>query len=279
MKGERYPDASVPLADLVYDVGMHDGADSAYYLQQGFRVVAVEANPVFAERAHEQFAREIQAGRLTILNVGIAPGQGEASFWVCEDHTDWSSFDRENASRKGARHHPIMVRLRPFDDILRDHGVPHYCKIDIEGNDHLCLKAMTAERRPSFVSVEVTPRPLLARLCELGYTRFKVLHQLSYTTPNELLYAVKGRVPIPRLREAIEWGNRLARRQSDGGWRFPVGSSGPLPHRTRGRWLTAQEVDRVLANLERAGRCGRAAPNDWFDLHATTAEALTGIPA
>ncbi len=110
MKGGRYPDESLAMADLVYDVGMHDGADSAYYLRQGFRVIAVEANPVFAERANERFAREIEAGRLTILNVGIAQGQGEASFWVCEDHTDWSSFDRGNASRQAAQHRPHHVQ-------------------------------------------------------------------------------------------------------------------------------------------------------------------------
>ena len=32
-------------ADLIYDVGMHNGADTAFYLAKGFRVVAVEANP------------------------------------------------------------------------------------------------------------------------------------------------------------------------------------------------------------------------------------------
>ena len=30
---------------LVIDVGMYDGADTAYYLSMGYRVLAVEANP------------------------------------------------------------------------------------------------------------------------------------------------------------------------------------------------------------------------------------------
>src|SRR4051812_29464982 len=88
--------------DLVYDVGMHNGDDSAYYLRNGYRVVAVEANPLFAGRARERFAAEIADGRLTVLEVGIADGEGEASFWVCEDHTDWSSFDRSIAGRNGS---------------------------------------------------------------------------------------------------------------------------------------------------------------------------------
>ena len=31
-------------ADLIYDVGMHRGEDTAFYLRKGFRVVAVEAD-------------------------------------------------------------------------------------------------------------------------------------------------------------------------------------------------------------------------------------------
>ena len=33
---------------LVYDVGVHRGDDTAYYLHKGFRVVGVEANPAMA---------------------------------------------------------------------------------------------------------------------------------------------------------------------------------------------------------------------------------------
>lgn len=35
--------------DLVYDVGMHNGDDTAFYVSQGYRVVAIEADPAQAE--------------------------------------------------------------------------------------------------------------------------------------------------------------------------------------------------------------------------------------
>jgi hypothetical protein len=38
------------LKNLIYDVGMNDGNDTAYYLSRGFRVVAIEANPVLVEQ-------------------------------------------------------------------------------------------------------------------------------------------------------------------------------------------------------------------------------------
>jgi hypothetical protein len=37
--------------DLIYDVGLHLGEDSEFYLKKGFNVVAVEANPVNAAEA------------------------------------------------------------------------------------------------------------------------------------------------------------------------------------------------------------------------------------
>ena len=31
---------------LIFDIGMYDGSDTRYYLNEGFRVLAIEANPV-----------------------------------------------------------------------------------------------------------------------------------------------------------------------------------------------------------------------------------------
>ena len=37
--------------DLVFDIGMNNGDDTAYYLHRGFRVVAVEADPILCAAA------------------------------------------------------------------------------------------------------------------------------------------------------------------------------------------------------------------------------------
>ena len=66
----------MPIEDLIYDVGMNNGDDTAYYLSLGFRVVAIDANPELVERAKARFANEIASQRLIILNVGIADQRG-----------------------------------------------------------------------------------------------------------------------------------------------------------------------------------------------------------
>lgn len=58
--------------DLIYDVGMHLGDDTAFYLSQGFKVVGIEANPDLAATARQRFSSEIRSGQLTVVNAGIA---------------------------------------------------------------------------------------------------------------------------------------------------------------------------------------------------------------
>jgi FkbM family methyltransferase len=266
---------SPPVPDLVYDVGMNDGADTAYYLCRGYRVVAVEANPVLAKAAERRFGRAIAERRLTVLAVGIGHGEGTAPFWVCDDHSPWSSFDRGVASRGGARHHAIDVPLRRFSDILEEYGAPHYCKVDIEGNDHVCLDEMRIDRRPRFVSVELSFNPLLERLGELGFDRFRIIHQLSYTAASLRFYAAKRILPHPKLRGALERVHGLVRgRLTDGSWYFPVGSSGPLPERSPGPWLTYDEARKLRDRIEAGFSSGWLQLDDSFDIHAADSEVL-----
>src|SRR5438552_3551045 len=129
------PDKRVPAHDpvnwvyspkLIYDVGMNNGDDTAYYLSRGFRVVAIEAVPELAVGATERFALEIAAGRLTVLNIGISAEEGDFPFWICESNSRLSSFDCNLASLNGREpHHEIRVRGRTFRSVLQEFGTPH----------------------------------------------------------------------------------------------------------------------------------------------------------
>lgn len=269
---------------LIYDVGLHDAADTAYYLSNGYRVVAVDANPALIEAAATRFAREVAEGRFTPLNVGIAEGEGTKTFWVSDGRTEWSSFDTAIAGRLGPPR-GVEVPLRSFESILAEHGVPLYCKIDIEGNDHLCLAGMRPDFRPNFVSVEITPReleprPLLTDLRELGYDRFKVVHQLSFTVPRRSWYLARQAGVVRLGKSVLEQLNGLVRgHRWEGRWRFRIGSSGPLPQRLPGRWMTAEATARLESQLEDLFRRGVLGDPDWFDLHATDQATLQAMGA
>jgi hypothetical protein len=49
--------------NLVYDVGMNNGDDTAHYLECGYRVVAIEADPLLVRNARQRF--ETNFGRPT----------------------------------------------------------------------------------------------------------------------------------------------------------------------------------------------------------------------
>ena len=56
------------MAELIVDVGMHQGDDISYYLASGYDVVAVEENAEFRKARRKRCAAEIAAGRLTICS-------------------------------------------------------------------------------------------------------------------------------------------------------------------------------------------------------------------
>ena len=55
----------------VFDLGMHNGDDTAFYLERGFRVIAVEANPDLCEQNSVRFKRMLSRGELVIVNKAI----------------------------------------------------------------------------------------------------------------------------------------------------------------------------------------------------------------
>ena len=159
------------IDDLIYDVGMNNGDDTAYYLARGYRVVAIEANPLLAKQGAERFAAEVAGGRLKILNVGVSDREGEFPFWICETMSEWSSFNRDIASRDGHPHHELMIPCQRFSSIVAGHGVPFYLKVDIEGNDMLCLRDLKGPDLPKYVSLEAAvadfPSAAPARLARI----------------------------------------------------------------------------------------------------------------
>lgn len=174
--------------DLIYDVGLHNGDDTAYYLAKGFRVVAIEANPVLAERCFRRFRSEVDAGQVHILNVGVGPVRGEFDFWVHKTHDEWSSFIR-NPDWNSDECERIRIDTVPLTEILEEHGTPYYLKVDIEGADVLAIRALDGLHLPTYVSFEGSPEAVtnLCHLSCLGYDAFKIVDQSVHNHPQTAL--------------------------------------------------------------------------------------------
>jgi FkbM family methyltransferase len=188
---------------LIYDVGMCDGEDTARYLALGHDVVAIEAIPRLCQAASLRFSEEISSGRLTILNVAIASEPGPVTLWVNKVKDGWSSLYQHLGTRiEGGD--PITVEGVAFDTILAEHGIPWYLKVDIEGADHLCLKALfELDDKPEFISVEAAEPAWFWILHGLGYRRFALVDQAPFNANGDHPDLPESSGPLPD--EIGEW--------------------------------------------------------------------------
>jgi FkbM family methyltransferase len=132
------------VRDLIYDVGMHSGEDTEFYLKKGFRVIAFEANSDLAASARSKFHDYIAKDKLVIVHGAIVDSSysgDTVEFYMNNKNSLWGTVSPYFAKRNsalGADSTLIRVPRINFFNCLAKLGVPYYLKIDIEGNGH-CL--------------------------------------------------------------------------------------------------------------------------------------------
>jgi FkbM family methyltransferase len=245
----------------VFDIGMYDGSDTAYYLEIGCRVVAVEANPNLVQNAQQQFQLQIASGQLTCVHAAISPNGSEVELFLAGTDLGSSSLFSERVAHKRPLG-GIRVPGLTVQQLFARYGVPDYLKVDIEGADRLCVLALTPEQRPRYLSFEIGNDvfELLAHIESVGFKRFKIISQISFReiSNENCLYDRLARRLIKYLGfgrpELIRRGNRF----------FVIGhSSGPVPWESDGRWSSAAAIRGKLRQMEAQPQA------NWYDLHAT----------
>lgn len=251
----------------VFDVGVFDGADTGYYLDEGFRVVAVEANPEMARLVSQRFSRQVESGQLEVVNAAISDHDGSVDFFLSGEDPGASSTVRQMVESR-APLDAIRVPTTTISALLERFGVPYFLKSDIEGADHLCILPLTTDTRPEYVSFEARGNPaqyepLIEHLAGIGFRRFKLINQVNF------LELTEQRRPFDRavlgvMRRLGYDAPRLVRRA---GRFFAAGhSSGPGPWSSSGRWVDA---DTLLAYWKRAHERGASTyASAWYDVHA-----------
>jgi FkbM family methyltransferase len=265
--------------DLIYDIGLHRGLDTEFYLAKGFRVVAVEADKDLAAAARTKFAGALRDGRLQLVEAAIAERAGTVRFFRNNSNSEWGTIDpgfAERNERFGAASEVVEVPAITFADLLARHGVPYYVKVDIEGADDLCIAAIEQqEQRPRYVSFE-TAGPArfpatfltLARLVRSGFRSFQLANQARHR-----------RIRLPQPAREGCWVDH----------RFRSGSSGPFGAELGAPWLPLDALLREYLPLlraedrwsingrgrpwlvrlrQRGERLRLVPPLGWFDIHA-----------
>ncbi len=221
-------------SNLIFDVGMHKGEDTAYYLKKGYKVVAFEANPDLVNENLFRFNKEINDGCLKIVAGAIVDDPAlygkKVSFFINNDNSVWGTLKPEWAKRNemlGTTNKEIKVEAIDFSKCIQDYGMPYYLKIDVEGVDKVCLTALKDfNNRPSYVSIE-SEKLIFQSLIEeinifqeLGYSKFKAIQQQGISNSQDL---------IVKDNKTIEY-------------HFSEGSSGLFGDSTKGAWMNEKEI-------------------------------------
>jgi FkbM family methyltransferase len=226
--------------DLIYDIGLHKGEDTEYYLKKGFRVVGIEANPDLAAQCRARFKSAIASGHLRIVEGAIAPASSgdTVTFYKNDAATIWGTIDSawaERNTKRGYNSEKIELRRVDMVEVFRTFKIPLYLKIDVEGADSVVLDSLRSfTDRPRYLSIESDKvdfsrlKEELSTLRELGYCKFKAVQQRS--------------IPGTRIR-----GNTL-----DGGpfeHTFEECSSGPFGEDIPQPWLTMAAIEKDYENI------------------------------
>jgi FkbM family methyltransferase len=235
--------SSHPCSDLVYDIGMHRGEDTAYYLAKGYRVLGFEAHPELAKECRERFVDAIENGDLTIIEGAIAEQtEGSVTFFI-DNNSQWGSIDPAWVEKKQILRpkREISVPVVDLAICMQQYGVPHYMKIDIEGADRHCIEVLRrAPGMPDYISMEAELFDFelllaeLEQLEQLGYRDFAVVRQGEHGEISTL--------SLP--------GEPLT-------YRFPQSSSGPFGEDLGNAWGSRRAAVRHYRRVFRRRTFGR----------------------
>jgi FkbM family methyltransferase len=233
--------------NLVFDIGTSEGNDTQFYLDKGFSVVSVEADPLTYQGFVERFSREISEGRVTAVHAAAASKRGETvTFYRNDQHQGLSSLKRSEKPRYADTQSEHSVTTVDYATLVQEHGIPHYCKVDIEGGEGPFVSSMTPDTAPEYISVEIRDLELAEQLFLRGYRRFKLVDQKIIRTFEIPFPPLEGKhVPQPN------WGH----------------ATGLFGRELPGEWVSFSEFAQLWSMAKRLN-ASRTAAWTWYDCHA-----------
>lgn len=131
---------------LCFDVGANVGNMTETFLKLGAQVVCVEPQDDCMRILRRRFGRN---GNVVLIQKGLAERDGQRELWICDDNDAIATMSKRwmTAVRNSGRLHFRWTRrqkvsVTTLDALIREYGVPHLCKIDVEGFELQVLKGL-----------------------------------------------------------------------------------------------------------------------------------------
>jgi FkbM family methyltransferase len=160
----------LPKDGLCFDVGANIGDKTDLFLRLGAKVIAVEPQ----RSCQLVLKRRFKNSDVVIEPVVLADQSGFKKIYLGRSHTltttseDWISTVKQ--SGRFSKHKwkdAIEVQASTLDELILKHGIPDYCKIDVEGSEFEVLRGLS--RPVKTISLEFVTERIDASLRCIDY--------------------------------------------------------------------------------------------------------------
>ena len=172
----------IPADSLCFDIGANVGNRVAAFRRCGFRVVAVEPQPVCYTALQAAFADD---PAVTLINKAVGSRAGTATMMLSDNHI-YSTLSQEfvDSARRSGRfgnaqwNKSIEVDVVTLDQLIVEYGQPAFIKVDVEGFELEVIRGLS--RPVDALSLEWLPNTTdvvlgcLSHLSQLGSIRCNI---------------------------------------------------------------------------------------------------------
>lgn len=177
--------------DLVFDVGANIGNRVEIMIACGAKVIAVEPQPSCVKTLNEKFGNTI-----IVEQVGLSDQDGELTMHIATDSTV-STFDNNYIEETKDKFRftqwkdTIQVPVTTLDKLISKHGVPQFCKIDVEGFELQVLKGLHTP--VPYISIEyIVPERIQAAIdCINLLNNLSPSGKFNYSIGESMTWALK----------------------------------------------------------------------------------------
>lgn len=149
---KKYAAARIPFysrflspGDLVFDVGANVGNRVESFLSIQCKVVAIEPQTSCVATLQQKFGN-----RISIEQVGLGNAEGEMEMFIADESTistlstDFIERTKTQKFKHNRWEKKEKIRITTMDNLIKKHGVPAFCKIDVEGYESEVLRGLSA---------------------------------------------------------------------------------------------------------------------------------------